>query len=83
MGLDNSPAGLAAWIVEKFAIATDISSKYLNDGGITAKFSYTELIDNLMLYWTNGAATTAARIYAESFSSAHLGLGLDRLVFSL
>lgn len=73
VGLNDSPAALAAFLLEKFAYD---NSKV--DGGITDKFTYMELIDNLMMYWVSKSATTAARIYAESFNKAHSSLGLDK-----
>ncbi|XP_077298291.1 juvenile hormone epoxide hydrolase 2-like [Arctopsyche grandis] len=74
VGLNDSPAGLAAFLLEKFA---NDSSKA--DGGLTDKFTYMELIDNVMMYWVSKSATTAARIYAESFNKAHSSLGLDSI----
>lgn len=83
VGLDNSPSALAAWILEKFSTGTNSKYRNLVDGGITKKFTLTELIDNLMFYWTSQSATTSARIYAESFSTAHRALGLESLVFRI
>ncbi|KAJ8673730.1 hypothetical protein QAD02_004992 [Eretmocerus hayati] len=63
--LSDSPAGLAAYILEKFAIATNKLNKYTNDGNIT-KLGLDNLIDNLMLYWIPNKITSSMRIYAES-----------------
>ncbi|MHA7650445.1 alpha/beta fold hydrolase [Mycobacterium sp. ML4] len=57
-GLDDSPLGLAGWILEKFHAWCDIS-----DG---MPISTDRLIDNLMFYWLTGTATSAARMYCES-----------------
>lgn len=57
-GLDDSPLGLAGWILEKFHAWCDIS-----DG---MPISTDRLIDNLMFYWLTGTATSAARLYCES-----------------
>lgn len=38
------------------------------DGGFLEKYTYDELIDNLMVYWSTNTMTTAMRIYAEQFS---------------
>jgi epoxide hydrolase len=58
-GLDDSPLGLAGWILEKFHAWCDI-----RDG---MPISTDRLIDNLMLfYWLTGTATSAARLYCES-----------------
>ncbi|OBF84848.1 hydrolase [Mycobacterium sp. 852002-51163_SCH5372311] len=57
-GLDDSPLGLAGWILEKFHAWCDIR------GGMP--ISIDRLIDNLMFYWLTGTATSAARLYCES-----------------
>jgi microsomal epoxide hydrolase len=54
--LDDSPAGLASWIVEKFHGWTDPGSQ----------LSYDELLTNITLYWVTGTAHSAARIYYEN-----------------
>ena len=48
--LDDSPAGLAAWIVEKFRTWTDC------DGDVERRFTKDQLLDNLMLYWLTATA---------------------------
>lgn len=57
-GLDDSPLGLAGWILEKFHAWCDI-----RDG---MPIRTDRLIDNLMFYWLTGTATSAARLYCES-----------------
>ena len=44
-GLNDSPAGLAAWIVEKFREWSDC------DGNPDNRFTKDELIDHVMIYW--------------------------------
>jgi pimeloyl-ACP methyl ester carboxylesterase len=61
-GLVDSPAALAAWIVEKFWSWTD------RDGALDAVISRDDLLDNLMLYWLPGTAASSARLYWESFA---------------
>ncbi len=60
-GLADSPAGQAAWILEKFWAWTDC------DGHPENVLNRDELIDNLMMYWSTNSATSSARIYWESF----------------
>jgi microsomal epoxide hydrolase len=48
-GLTDSPAGLAAWIVEKFRTWSDC------DGDVESVFSRDDLLTNIMLYWVTGA----------------------------
>ena len=43
--LDDSPAGLAAWIVEKFRAWSDC------DGDVERSFTKDQLLTNVMLYW--------------------------------
>jgi epoxide hydrolase len=57
--LDDSPAGLAAWIVEKFREWSDC------DGDVERSFTKDQLLTNVMLYWVNDAATSSARLYWE------------------
>jgi pimeloyl-ACP methyl ester carboxylesterase len=59
--LVDSPAGLCAWIVEKFWSWTDC------DGHPENVLSRDELLDNLMLYWLPAAGASSARLYWESF----------------
>src|SRR6202011_1601020 len=48
-GLTDSPAGLAAWIVEKFYAWTD------HRGGLEDAVSRDEMLANISLYWFTGA----------------------------
>ena len=47
--LTDSPAGLAAWIVEKFRAWTD------NDGNPESAVSRDDMLANITLYWASGA----------------------------
>lgn len=62
-GLVDSPAGQAAWILEKFYQWMDC------DGHPENVLSKDELLDNIMLYWLTGAGASSARLYWESFGS--------------
>ena len=48
-GLSDSPAGLAAWIGEKFRAWSDC------DGDVYSAFSRDDLLANISLYWFTGA----------------------------
>ena len=61
-GLVDSPAGQAAWIVEKFYQWTDC------DGHPEHVLSRDEILDNVMFYWLTGAGASSARLYWESFA---------------
>ena len=58
--LDDSPAGLAAWIVEKFRSWSD------SNGDVEKSFSRDDLLTNITLYWVTQTATSSARIYYEN-----------------
>jgi pimeloyl-ACP methyl ester carboxylesterase len=62
-GLVDSPAGQAAWILEKFWAWTD------NDGHPEDAVSRDELLDNVMFYWLSGSGASSARLYWESFNA--------------
>jgi pimeloyl-ACP methyl ester carboxylesterase len=58
--LVDSPAALAAWIVEKFRSWTDCGGQLEN------VLTRDELLDNLMLYWLPRTGASSARLYWES-----------------
>jgi len=60
-GLVDSPAGQAAWILEKFWAWTDC------DGHPENALTRDELLDNVMLYWLTASGASSARLYWESF----------------
>jgi pimeloyl-ACP methyl ester carboxylesterase len=59
-GLNDSPVGLAAWIVEKFRSWSDCG------GDPDRVFSRDELLNNVMLYWLTEAINPSMRLYYES-----------------
>jgi pimeloyl-ACP methyl ester carboxylesterase len=59
-GLSDSPAGLAAWIVEKFRAWSDC------DGDVESVFSKDELLTNITLYWLTNTIGTSTRLYYEA-----------------
>jgi pimeloyl-ACP methyl ester carboxylesterase len=58
--LNDSPSGLAAWIIEKFQSLSD------SHGDIESRFTKDELLTNIMIYWVTQSATSAARTYYEN-----------------
>ena len=62
--LDDSPAGLAGWIVEKFRTWSDC------DGDVERRFTKDQLLDNIMLYWLTATAHSAGRLYYEAEQTA-------------
>lgn len=65
--LNDSPLGLAAWIVQCFYAWSDC------DGAIEARFSKDELITNIMIYWITESMPSAIRLYRESMQSRRFG----------
>lgn len=62
--LNDSPAGQAAWIVEKFQAWCDCQ------GNPESVFTNDELLTNIMIYWVTGTATSSARLYYENAHAA-------------
>jgi epoxide hydrolase len=59
VALNDSPAGLLAWIVEKFRTWSDC------DGNPETVFTRDQLLTNVMLYWVTGTGASSARLYWE------------------
>jgi epoxide hydrolase len=59
VGLNDSPAGLLAWIVAKFRAWSDC------DGHPERVFTRDQLITNVMLYWVTQTIASSARLYWE------------------
>lgn len=58
--LVDSPAGLAAWIVEKLRTWTDC------DGHPENALTRDQILDSVMMYWLPGTGASSARLYWES-----------------
>lgn len=58
-GLNDSPVGLAAWLVEKFRAWSDC------DGDVERHFSKDELLTSIMIYWVTETISSTARLYYE------------------
>jgi len=74
VGLNDSPAGLAAYIINMFSFVVNPSYKNRADSGLLERYTYDELIDNLMIYWVSNSFTTAIRIYAEQYTKSNVSL---------
>ncbi|XP_056291455.1 epoxide hydrolase 1 isoform X2 [Pseudoliparis swirei] len=68
-GPNDSPVGLAAYILEKFSTWTELSNTDLVDGGLERKFSLDDVLTNVMIYWTTGSIVSSMRFYKENFKS--------------
>lgn len=59
-GLNDSPVGLAGWIIEKFYLWSDCNGK------LEHLFTKDELLTNLTIYWATQTINSALRIYYET-----------------
>ncbi|MEO5920922.1 MAG: epoxide hydrolase family protein [Pseudolysinimonas sp.] len=58
--LNDSPAGLASWVLEKFRAWSDC------DGDVFSRFTLDELATNLTIYWVTQTAGSAGRYYLDA-----------------
>lgn len=58
-GLSDSPAGLLAWIIEKYRAWTDC------EGDLSAVFTDDEILTQVSIYWFTNTIATSFRPYAE------------------
>ncbi|MEU4178570.1 epoxide hydrolase family protein [Streptomyces sp. NPDC026589] len=69
--LVDSPVGLLAWILDKFAEWTDTEDSPFET------ISRDRILDNVTLYWLTRTGASAARIYYESHNSLDPELRVD------
>lgn len=72
-GLNDSPAGLCAWIIEKFRRWSDCN------GNPESVFTRDELLSNITLYWITQTISSAVRLYRED-RLIPLKFGIDEFV---
>lgn len=58
-GLNDSPAGLCAWIVEKFRTWSDCG------GDLARSYTKDQLLTNVMIYWITQTINSSTRLYYE------------------
>ncbi|QBD75008.1 epoxide hydrolase [Ktedonosporobacter rubrisoli] len=68
-GLNDSPVGLAAWIIEKFYGWSDI------DGALEHAYTKDELLTNIMIYWVTQTINPSIRSYYEESHAPSLQAG--------
>jgi microsomal epoxide hydrolase len=56
----DSPAGIAAWIIEKFQTISDC------DGDLDSVYTKDQLLTNIMFYWAPKSIASAGHIYYEA-----------------
>ncbi len=59
-GLNDSPAGLAAWIVEKYRTWSDCH------GDIESSYTKDELLTTVTIYWVTNTIGSSVRMYREN-----------------
>ncbi len=67
--LNDSPVGLASWILEKFNAWSD------NQGHLENSFTKDELLTNIMIYWVTQTINSSIRMYLETARAAYAGQG--------
>lgn len=65
-GLNDSPAGLAAWIVEKFRSWSD------SGGDVETRFTKDELLTNITIYWATETINSSFRLYYDAANAGKL-----------
>jgi pimeloyl-ACP methyl ester carboxylesterase len=63
VALNDSPTGLAAWVIEKFHAWTDRDD-------FIARYGRDRLLANLTLYWVTGTIGSSMRLYYETVRDA-------------
>jgi pimeloyl-ACP methyl ester carboxylesterase len=77
VALNDSPAGLAAWIIEKFRSWSDCN------GDIESRFTKDELLTHIMIYWVTGSIGSSFMPYFDYSNASALtwiGQGLKTWV---
>jgi pimeloyl-ACP methyl ester carboxylesterase len=59
-GLNDSPTGLAAWIVEKFRTWSDCN------GDVESAYTKDDLLTNVTIYWVTQTINSSTRLYYEN-----------------
>lgn len=63
--LNDSPVGLASWIIEKFYTWSDTK------GVMENSFTKDELLTNVMIYWVTQTVNTSIRTYKEAMQASY------------
>ncbi len=74
-GLNDSPAGLAAWIIEKF-------HGWSESPGDVPPFTLDQLITNVMIYWVTQSIASSTWLYTAARLKGGMALGKDERVTS-
>ena len=80
--LADSPAGLAAYVLEKFSTWVNNAYKHLPDGGLTKKLNLDELLTNIMIFWQTQNGAYSTRYYKEFSKFAFNGQDISKVQVS-
>ncbi|XP_066600441.1 juvenile hormone epoxide hydrolase 2-like isoform X2 [Prorops nasuta] len=72
--LADSPAGLAAYILDKYSAITHHHKRHLEDGGLTEAYDLDDLLDTLTINWIANSTLSSARIYSEGFNKEWIAI---------
>jgi pimeloyl-ACP methyl ester carboxylesterase len=82
-GIADSPAGLAAWILDHDARSLALITRVFD--GEPEGLSRDDVLDNITLYWLTNTAISSARLYWENklnfFEPKHVGVPIAVSVF--
>ena len=73
-GLNDSPVGMAAWILEKWQVWTASPS-----GNLLDRFTMDQLLTNVTLFWVTETINSANRLYYERYHHPRDRLPDDRI----
>lgn len=78
IALSMNPLGLAAYILEKFQVATGpVQENKFN--ALESVYTLDAVLDNVMVYYLTNTATSAGRFYAENSRKEFLAYQFDRV----
>ncbi len=82
-GIADSPAGLAAWILDHDARSQDLIARVF--AGQSEGLTRDDILDNITLYWLTNTAISSARLYWENkldfFQPKHVSIPVAVSVF--
>jgi len=70
-GIEDSPIGLAAWMLDHDARSYELIVRVFN--GEKEGLTQDDILDNITLYWLTNTAVSSARLYWEAFQTAKGG----------
>ncbi|OWR46350.1 juvenile hormone epoxide hydrolase protein 4 [Danaus plexippus plexippus] len=82
IALQDSPLGLAAYIIERYLLYTNPNSKFTPEEAFSG-YNMTDLLDNVMLYWSTGSITTSLRLFKETVRNYEMEQVLARIPTSV